>query len=151
MEDKHYYWMNEALEEAKKAYAENEIPVGAVLVADDRLVCRDHNRTRQLSDPTAHAEKLIIEAILAQGVKFLYDYTLYVTLEPCSMCAGMIILSRIGTIVTGADDPKTGAAGSLYNLLLDRQLNHNPKLIAGIAAAESSILLKKFFQEKRHG
>lgn len=151
MDENHYYWMGLALEEAKKAYHEDEIPVGAVLIADNQPVCREHNRTRQLSDPTAHAEKLILESMLAQGIKYLYDYSLYITLEPCPMCAGMIVLSRIGTVVIAADDPKTGAAGSLYNLLLDRQLNHNPRLVTGIASAESSVLLKRFFQEKRNG
>ena len=145
----HEYWMRKALEEAHLAAAEDEIPVGAVLVLGDQLILADHNRTRQKQDPLAHAEKLIIDKILLSGIKYLYDYTLYVSLEPCLMCAGMMIWSRIGTVVFGAYDPKAGAAGSVYNVLKDKSFNHQPQLIGGLLKDEASILLKEFFKSKR--
>lgn len=146
---KHEYWMRKALEEARLSAAEDEIPVGAVLVCNDRLILADHNRTRQLSDPLAHAEKLIIDKIMLSGIKYLYDYSLYVSLEPCLMCAGMMIWSRIGTVVFGAYDPKAGACGSVYNVLKDKSFNHQPELLGGILQDEASALLKDFFQSKR--
>ena len=142
-------WMNIALEEAEQAFSENEIPVGAILVRDNTLILRNHNRTRQNNDPTAHAEKIIIEDILSTGVKQLYDYKLFVTLEPCPMCAGLLVLAKIGVLVFGAYDPKSGAAGSIYNIPLDRQLNHNPTLIGGILDEKCGQILKDFFQTKR--
>jgi tRNA(adenine34) deaminase len=98
--------MKEAIAEAKVAANEDEIPVGAVLVKNGNIILREHNRSRQLANPLAHCEKLLIDKILVSEPGFLYDYTLYVTLEPCLMCAGMIILSKIGTVVYGAKDPK---------------------------------------------
>ncbi|MCB5230438.1 MAG: tRNA adenosine(34) deaminase TadA [Candidatus Cloacimonas sp.] len=145
----HDYWMSFALKEAEKALEENEIPVGAILVKESSIIAQNHNRTRQMSDPTAHAEKLVIEEIISKGEKYLYDFTLYVTLEPCSMCAGTIVLARVGTVVFGAFDGKTGAVGSLYNIPADRQLNHNPKIIRGVKSTECSELLKEFFKSKR--
>ena len=146
---KHEYWMRKALEEANLAAAEDEIPVGAVLVWNDQLILTDHNRTRQKSDPLAHAEKLIIDKIMLSGIKYLYDYSLYVSLEPCLMCAGMMIWSRIGTVVFGAYDPKAGACGSVYNVLKDKSFNHQPELIGGVLQSEASSLLKSFFGSKR--
>ncbi len=146
---KHKYWMRKALEEAEKAAAVDEIPVGAVLVCGDQLISSEHNRTRQLSDPLAHAEKLIIDKIMLSGIKYLYDYSLYVSLEPCLMCAGMMIWSRIGTVVFGAYDPKAGACGSVYNVLKDKSFNHQPELLGGVLQAEASQLLKDFFKTKR--
>jgi len=143
------YWIEFALQEAEIALSEDEIPVGAVLIKDNKLILRNHNRTRQLNDPTAHAEKLIITEIISQGEKYLNDYTLFVTLEPCTMCAGMLILAKLGVLVFGAYDPKSGAAGSLYNIPLDRQLNHNPQVIGGILDEKCGELLKEFFQAKR--
>lgn len=138
-----------AFKEAEKALTENEIPVGAVLVKDNKIIAQDHNRTRQLNDPLAHAEKLVIDEAIRNHDKYLYDYTLYVTLEPCTMCAGAIVWSRVGRVVFCAYDEKGGAAGSVYNILQDKNLNHNPELIAGVQAERSSALLKRFFHAKR--
>ncbi|MEN6444916.1 MAG: nucleoside deaminase [Candidatus Cloacimonas sp.] len=148
-EQDHYIFMKEALLEAKIAAQEDEIPVGGVLVKDGNIVLREHNRSRQLANPLAHCEKLLIDKILASEPGFLYDYTLYVTLEPCLMCAGMIILSKMGTIVYGAKDPKAGVVGSIYNVLKDKSFNHHPTVVSGILADECSSLLKDFFSIKR--
>jgi tRNA(adenine34) deaminase len=142
-------WMSIAMQEAKSALAEDEVPIGAVLVKDNQLVLAEHNRTRQTANPLAHAEKLIIDNITASGIKFLQDYTLYVTLEPCLMCAGMLIWSRLGRLVFAARDPKAGAVGSVYNVLLDKQFNHHPEVTAGLMKDEAGDLLKQFFQSKR--
>jgi len=146
----HTLWMKRALEEARLALAENEVPVGAVLVKDDKLIAADHNRTRQQGNPLAHAEKLCIDAALTDGQSYLYDYTLYITLEPCIMCAGMIVWSRVGTVVFGAYDPKAGAVGSVYNVLLEKSFNHHPTVIFGVEKEACSNLLSTFFAEKRH-
>lgn len=142
-------YMNEALAEARLAAAENEIPVGSVLVYDSNIVERNHNRTKQLANPLAHAEKLVIDKILASKAVYLYEYTLYVTLEPCLMCAGMLIASRIGRVVFGAYDPKTGVAGSIYNVFMDKSFNHHPELHGGVLADQCSALLTNFFRTRR--
>lgn len=149
METQDLKWMELALEEAKLAALEDEIPVGAILVKDGKLILREHNRTRQLSNPLAHAEKLIVDQILLSKIKYLYDYTLYVTLEPCLMCAGSLILSRIGRLVFGASDPKTGAVGSIYNVLADKSFNHRPLITRGVLEPQCSAILKDFFSQKR--
>ncbi|MBW6514057.1 MAG: nucleoside deaminase [Candidatus Syntrophosphaera sp.] len=145
----HERWMELALQEARQAASENEIPVGAVLVKAGEYVLSEHNRTRQYSDPLAHAEKLLIDKILSQKIKYLQDYTLYVTLEPCLMCAGMMIWSRLGALVLGASDPKAGAVGSVYNVLADKSFNHHPAVIRGVLAEACGSLLTSFFLEKR--
>ncbi len=145
----HEYWMNIALEEARLAAEEDEIPVGAVLVKGDEIILRNHNRTRQLSNPLAHAEKLIVDKILASETKFLQDHRLYVTLEPCLMCAGMLILARLNTLVFGASDPKAGAVGSVYNVLRDKCFNHHPTIVRGLLKEPCSVILTSFFQNKR--
>jgi len=145
-----YRFMELALSEAKLALAEDEIPVGAVLVRDNQVVASNHNRTRQLFNPLAHAEKLIIDKVLAEGEKFLQDYTLYVTLEPCLMCSGILIWSRLGRLVYAAADSKAGCVGSVYNALCDASFNHHPVVTSGILAEESSQLLKDFFKSKRN-
>lgn len=150
MPEQHIRWMRLALEEAKKALSENEIPVGAVLVKDGTLIAADHNRTRQNADPLAHAEKMLIDKILGSKIKYLQQYTLYVTLEPCLMCAGMMIWSRLGTLVSGASDPKAGAVGSIYNVLADKSFNHHPRVIRGVLDSECAALLRDFFQERRN-
>ena len=142
--------MNIALKEAQIAFAEDEIPVGAVLVCNDKLIARAHNSTQRLNSSLAHAEKLAIEKAQQKLGKWLYDCKLYVTLEPCVMCAGIIILSRVKSVIFGAYDEKNGACGSLYNLLLDRRFNHNPEVKFGTLANESSRLLKRFFDNKRN-
>ncbi|MBS3741909.1 MAG: tRNA adenosine(34) deaminase TadA [Candidatus Cloacimonetes bacterium] len=145
----HEYWMKFALAEAKKAVEADEIPIGAVIVKNNELIARDHNRTQQLNLGTAHAEKLVIETAQEKVGKYLYGCKLYITLEPCSMCAGMIILSRLDAVIFGAFDKKSGACGSVYNIPADKRLNHNPEIISGIMAKESSQLLKEFFKTKR--
>jgi len=143
-------WMKIALEEARSAFQKNEVPIGAVLIKDNQLICRNHNRTNQLKDPLAHAEKLVIDAAIDKGKKFLQDYTLFVTVEPCIMCAGSIIWSRVGKVVFGCFDPKAGAVGSVYNALLDKNFNHNPEVVSGVLAKECSELITRFFKEKRN-
>ena len=145
----HYLFMQEAISEAQTAFAEDDVPVGAVLVKNNRIILREHNRSRQLANPLAHCEKIIIDKVLTSEPGFLYDYTLYVTLEPCLMCAGMIIVSKIGTVVYGAKDPKTGVAGSIYNVLNDKSFNHHPIVIGGVLDNECACLLEEFFRHKR--
>ncbi|MDD3465493.1 MAG: tRNA adenosine(34) deaminase TadA [Candidatus Cloacimonetes bacterium] len=149
MSSVHTDWLRLALDEARRAASEDEIPVGAVLVKDGELVAAQHNRTRQFADPLAHAEKLLIDKILASKIKYLQDYTLYVTLEPCLMCAGMMIWSRLGTLVFGASDPKAGAVGSIYNVLADKSFNHHPRIVRGVLEEDCAALLRDFFQSRR--
>ena len=143
------YWMKVVLEEASTAFQEDEIPVGAIIVKDNKIVSRAHNCTESSKSGLAHAEKCAIDKALEKLGKWLHGCTLYVTLEPCIMCAGAIVLSRIDRVVFGASDEKNGACGSLYNVLYDTRLNHNPELRKGILAQECSAMLKNFFREKR--
>jgi tRNA(adenine34) deaminase len=145
------YWMKLAWQEANSAFHSDEVPIAALLVKDDKLVAKAHNLTKTLNDNLAHAEKLVIEKVIAKGEKFLYDYTLYVTVEPCLMCAGIIIWSRVGRVVYGAADPKAGAVGSVYNALLDKSFNHHPQLQSGIMADECRQIMQDFFLSKRKG
>ena len=144
----HNYWMDIALEEAFLAKEKDEIPVGAVLVKDNTLILKNHNRTNELNTPLAHAELLILLEI-QKTEKVLKDYTLYVTLEPCLMCSGAIILSKLSNLVFGAKDPKTGVCGSVYNVLIDKHFNHHPTVISEIRQFECGKILKEFFQNKR--
>ncbi len=146
----HRRWMEAALREAEQAFAEGEVPVGAVVVKDDRIVGRGHNRVEQLKDPTAHAEMLAITAACATlDTKYLRDCTLYVTLEPCPMCAGAIVWARLDRVVFGAFDEKAGAASTLYNILQDPRLNHRVEVISGVEAERAAALLQRFFRERR--
>jgi tRNA(adenine34) deaminase len=142
------YWMKQALREAVSALNENEVPIGAVLVKDNKLFVKNHNRTKQSKNNLTHAEKLVIEEALKTD-KYLYDYTLYVTIEPCLMCAGAIILARVGKVVFGSYDIKAGAVGSVYNALLDKNFNHHPQIVSGVLKEECSAILKDFFRKKR--
>lgn len=144
-------WMALALAEARMAATEGEVPIGAVLVdGQGELIGADHNRREQLSDATAHAEMLVIAAAgRARGDWRLPDTTLYVTLEPCPMCAGAAINARIGTIVYGTPDPKAGAAWSLYNIPQDARLNHRCEIRHGVMAEETAELLSAFFRDQR--
>jgi tRNA(adenine34) deaminase len=143
-------WMKIALEEAREAAAGGEVPVGAAVVCEDGLLARAHNRTRELADPTAHAETLALrEAAAKLGDWRLTGCTLYVTLEPCAMCAGAIVLSRVERLVIGAPDPKAGMCGSLGNLVQDERLNHRVPIESGVLADEAGELLRAFFREKR--
>jgi tRNA(adenine34) deaminase len=141
-----------ALSEAAVAAAEGEVPVGAIAVVGDEVMSRAHNQREQLSDPTAHAEVLALRAAAATlGTWRLSTVTLYVTLEPCPMCAGAMLAARVGRLVFGAPDPKAGACGSLYNLCVDPRLNHEIDISPGVLAEQASRLLSDFFSDRRLG
>ena len=141
--------MRLALKEAKLAERDGEVPVGAVIFRQDELICRAHNRCEELQDATAHAELLAIrEACRLLGAKRLSDCVLYVTMEPCPMCTGGAILSRIGRIVFGVKDPRAGACGSLLRLP-SYPLESSPEVTGGVLGEESAVLLRRFFLTKR--
>jgi tRNA(adenine34) deaminase len=143
-------WMRLALEVAAKAEELGEVPVGAVIVQGERLVASGHNLTHTTEDPSAHAEMVAIRrAARVTGHWRLLDCTLYVTLEPCAMCAGAIVLARLPRLVYGAPDPKAGMCGSLENLVQDRRLNHRVELAAGVLESECAELLRAFFRARR--
>jgi tRNA(adenine34) deaminase len=143
--------MGLALEEAAKAVVHGDVPVGAVALVDGRVIAARHNEREQRGDPTAHAELLALsDAALSLGEWRLSEVTLVVTLEPCAMCAGGLIASRLGRLVFGAADLKAGACGSLYNLCADPRLNHEVPITAGIRADEASQLLSGFFEARRN-
>ena len=145
-----HYFMGEALRQAAKAYAAEEVPVGAVLVRAGRIIARGFNQVELLKDATAHAEMLTITAAEgAVGDWRLTDCTLYVTKEPCPMCAGAVVHVRLARVVFGAADPKGGAAGSLVNLLQMPTLNHRCAITGGVREEECRALLKSFFQAQR--
>jgi len=142
--------MRVALRQALRAESHGDVPVGAVVVHDGRVIAAACNERELRHDPTAHAEVLVLRAAAERlGRWRLDDCTLYVTLEPCSMCAGAIVNARVETVVFGTADLKAGAMGSLYNLAADPRLNHEPVVRHGVLAAESSGLLQRFFAEKR--
>ena len=142
--------MRRALELARAAGDAGEVPVGSVLVRDDQLLAESHNRTVGQSDPTAHTEIVTIRAgAVSQGDWRLLHTTLYVTLEPCAMCAGAIVLARIPRVVYAAPDPKTGMVGSLGNLLQDPRLNHRCDVTTGVLADESAEILRTFSRARR--
>lgn len=148
----HEVWMREALRLAAVAADELEIPIGAVAVRENRIIGRGYNRTEALQDPTAHAEMLAVTAAAdALGSRRLDGVTLYVTLEPCAMCAGALVLARIDRLVFGAWDPKAGACGTLYNIPQDSRLNHRLEVIGGILQAECADVLSNFFRSLRNG
>lgn len=148
----HTKFMKLALEEAKKAKEEGEVPIGAIIVIDNMPVASSFNTVEKDKSSMMHAEiKVILEAQKRLDNWRLTDCSLYVTLEPCLMCCGAIILSRINRLVYGAKDPKAGAVNSLYNTLNDERLNHNVDIVSGVMELESSLLLKDFFKEKRNG
>lgn len=143
-------WMRRALELAREAGCRGEVPVGAVLVGPDGLVAEDYNRTRELADPTAHAELQVLRRGGERAGDWrLIEHTLYVTLEPCSMCAGAALLARISRLVFGTRDPKAGMCGSLENLVQDPRLNHRVEVVEGVLGEEARELLREFFQARR--
>ena len=145
-------FMRAALREAEQAAEEDEIPVGAVVVSAGRIIGRGYNQREKLHDPTAHAEMLALTAAAAHvGDWRLSGCTMYVTLEPCPMCAGAILLARISRLVFGSHDPKAGACGSLYQLHDDPRLNHRVPLTTGVLADECGDVLRAFFQRLRRG
>lgn len=144
------YWMGLALEEASLASLADEVPVGAVLVGGGCLLARSHNRVEETDDPTAHAEMLAIRSgVQVAGCRWLSGAILYVTLEPCAMCAGAIVLARIPRLVFGASDPKTGAAGSVMDIVRDKRLNHRLDLRGGVRGEEAAELMRVFFSRIR--
>jgi tRNA(adenine34) deaminase len=144
-------YMSEAIKEARKAFEEDEVPVGAVVVSNRRIVARAHNQVERLKDPTAHAEMIALtQAAATLGSKWLSDASLYVTIEPCSMCAGALVLSRIKNLYFGTKDPKTGACGSVSNIVNHKKLNHKIKVKNGILKDECGSLLTEFFKKKRY-
>ena len=150
MTDSDTGFMQEALEEARSAAAAGEVPIGAVLTLDGRVIARSGNRTIRDCDPTAHAEIIV----LRQAARLVDNYrlagaTLYVTVEPCSMCAGAMIQARIPRLVYGADDPKGGAARSCFQILSNPRLNHQVEITAGVLAAECAEVIQSFFAERR--
>jgi tRNA(adenine34) deaminase len=148
--DEDRLWMARALEMARLAQTRGEVPVGAVIVRDGKLLSEGHNLTVTLADPTAHAEVVAIRLATArQGDWRLEGSTLYTTLEPCTLCSGALVLARVPRVVYGAADPKAGMAGSLGNLLQDSRLNHHAEVTAGVLAEASSHLLQTFFRIRR--
>ncbi|MBE9531737.1 MAG: nucleoside deaminase [Proteobacteria bacterium] len=139
-----------AMKEAEKAYKKAEVPVGAVIIKDDKVVSRGHNTKETTDDPTAHAEILTLKrAAKKLGAWRLTDTTLYVTLEPCLMCMGAIVQARVTRLVFATMDPKAGACGSLYDIGADKRLNHLVDVTRGVMQAEASGILKMFFKELR--
>ncbi len=144
------YYMREALKEAAKAFDADEVPVGAIIVHKGKIIARAHNQIKMLKDPTAHAEIIAITqaANFLQSERLL-DCTMYSTLEPCSMCAGAMVLSRIKNLIYAAKDTKTGAHESVFKILNNKKLNHRIKVKKGILKNEAASLMKEFFYGKR--
>ena len=146
----HEHFMKKALIEAVAAFEIDEVPVGAIIVRDCQIIAAAHNQRESLRDPTAHAEMIAItQAAESIGDWRLERCTLYVTLEPCTMCSGAIVQARIPVVVYGALDPKGGAAGSLFNLLNDERLNHRAQVISGVMDVDCGAILTEFFKQKR--
>ncbi len=144
--------MQAALGEAQYAYDEGEVPIGAVIVVDSHIIASNHNRTEQQRDPIAHAEILAIhDACQLIGYERLTEASLYVTVEPCLMCAGALVLSRIRRLIYGTENPKAGAVCSLYQVAQDIRLNHQFEVVSGVMRAECSRLMSTFFQQLRAG
>jgi tRNA(adenine34) deaminase len=144
------YFMRLALREAERALEHDDVPIGCVVVHNGELIAAAPNERELRGDPTAHAEVLALrEAARRLGGWRLADTALYVTLEPCAMCAGAIVLARVPRVVWGAQDPKAGAAGSVMNVLAEPRLNHRPQTAGGLLAAESAGLLREFFATRR--
>lgn len=146
----HQNFMREALKLARLAYQNGEVPVGAVIVHQDRVIGKGYNQVEMLGDPTAHAEMIAISAACTTlGNKYLSNCTLYVTLEPCVMCSGAAVWSKTDRIVFGAIDEKAGGSGSVFNISANNHLNHQSEIIQGVLEEECSTLLKQFFRNRR--
>ncbi|WP_270167157.1 tRNA adenosine(34) deaminase TadA [Paenibacillus sp. SYP-B4298] len=144
-------WMKEAIAEAYKAEAIREVPIGAVIVKNGEIIGRGHNLRETTCNPASHAEMVaIVQASQQLQAWRLLDCTLYVTLEPCPMCAGAIVQSRIGRVVYGTPDPKAGCAGTLMNLLQEPRFNHEAEVVSGVLQEECSAMLTQFFRRLRH-
>ena len=143
--------MKAAIEQAKIAEENGDVPIGAVIVYKNQIIAKAYNQRQQLNDPTAHAEIIA----LTQAAAFVQNWRLngcamYVTLEPCPMCAGALVLARLDRLVYGCDDPKSGACGSIYNIVADERLNHRLQVTAGVLAKECGAQLQSFFQQRRN-
>ncbi|MBI4712852.1 MAG: tRNA adenosine(34) deaminase TadA [Planctomycetes bacterium] len=150
LERDHNFYMQEALKEAVKALDADEVPIGAVIVLGNRIIGRAHNQRETLKDPTAHAEIIALtQAAAALDNWRLAGATIYVTLEPCPMCAGALVNARVKTLVYGAKDPKAGACGSLFNIADDKRLNHRLEVISGVMEQDCQSVLQEFFRVKR--
>lgn len=146
----HQRFMQQALQLARLAYNEDEIPVGAVIVYENRIIGKGYNQVEKLKDPSAHAEMIALSSACATlQSKYLSECTLYVTLEPCPMCASALVWTKLRRLVFATADPKAGAAGSIYNITSDPRLNHSIDVIQGVCELESEQLLKDFFRNKR--
>lgn len=146
----HEAMMQEALKQAKQALEADEVPVGAIILHGREIIAKAHNQVEMLKDPTAHAEMIAItQASHFLSSKWLQDCVLYVTIEPCSMCAGALVLSRLSQVIFGAKDPKTGACGSIVNILNHKKLNHQIEVQGGILADECGLMMSEFFKKKR--
>lgn len=144
------YYINQAINQAKKSLLTDDVPVGAVIVRDGKIIARGYNQVEKRRSPLAHAEIIAIERASKKiGYKHLLDCDIYVTLEPCPMCCGAIVLARLRRLVFGAFDPKAGAAVSLYNITNDKRLNHRLEVLGGVLESECSSLLKDFFKNLR--
>ena len=150
MKNRHSHFMKEALREAQKALRTDDVPVGAVVVLGDRIIGRGHNQVELLKDPTAHAEMIAITSATATiGEKWLREASLYVTVEPCSMCAGAAVLARLKQVIYGIQDVKSGAHSSLFNLMNDPRLNHRIEVIPGIEKEACAAMMLSFFENLR--
>lgn len=146
----HQFFMKQALKEAQKAMMKDEVPIGAVIVVNDQVVARGHNLREETNDPTAHAEIVAIRKLTKKKQSWrLEDAKIYVTIEPCSMCAGAILWTRMQAIVYGAKDEKGGACGTCYNLFDQKGLNHTLEIVAGVREAECRDIVQEFFKKKR--
>ena len=151
MHDRDEAWMEMALNEARQAFAEGEVPVGCVIVGEGRIIGRGRNSVERLQDPTAHAETLALSAAAnTLGTWRLTDCELFVTLEPCTMCIGAIHLARIRRVVFGATDPKFGACGSIVDIPAEPRWNHSVDVTGGVRAEEAALLMRDFFGRLRH-
>lgn len=150
MSERDEYFMRLAIEEAEAAYVKGEVPVGAVLVAHDEVIATAHNSKESTNDPTAHAELMVIrEGAMKTGDWRLGDAALYVTKEPCVMCAGAMVNARLGKLVYGCKDERYGAVNSRHQLVYDPSLNHQVRVVAGVLEDECAGILKKFFRDRR--
>ena len=143
-------WMKLALQEAERAFDQHEVPVGAVVVRKGQIIGRGRNMVEQLNDPTAHAEMIAITAACETlGAKYLDQCTMYVTVEPCPMCAGALVWSKLERLVFGTFEEKAGSAGSMYNITQDRRLNHVIDVVSGVEMERAAGLMKDFFRQRR--
>ena len=146
----HEHWMQHAIELAGVAWCAGEVPIGAIVVQDGQIIGKGYNRSISDHDPSAHAEIVALRAAACNRENYrLPGASIYVTVEPCAMCAGAIVQARIGTVIFGAFDPKAGAAGSVFNVLAKPTLNHQCKVVSGVLEQECASLLQDFFRKKR--